>query len=103
MQSPDPDDLFKKHQNFTERDTFVLETEGFYAFKDISYGVNEYDYVIEYPVCFGTVELWGSVIEHEYGYRAQYAKIHSLDWINQKPTSLFDNRLVPLRTLYGVN
>lgn len=28
---------------------------------------------------FGTVWLWGTVIEHEYGYRAQYAAVRSLD------------------------
>jgi len=27
----------------------------------------------------GTVALWGSIVEHEYGYRASYAKILSLD------------------------
>lgn len=27
----------------------------------------------------GTVELWGEVIEHEHGYRAEYAAIRSLD------------------------
>lgn len=37
---------------------------------------------IEEPVfAIGTVALWGEVIEHEHGYRAEYAKIASLDHI----------------------
>lgn len=29
----------------------------------------------------GTVRLWGDVVEHEFGYRAEFAKLHSLDKI----------------------
>src|SRR4029077_15929376 len=28
---------------------------------------------------YGTVEMWGDVVEHEYGFRSQYAKIVTLD------------------------
>lgn len=31
------------------------------------------------PVVIGTVKLWGDVVHHEFGYRAQFAKIRSLD------------------------
>lgn len=27
----------------------------------------------------GTVKMWGDVIEHEHGYRAEFAKLHSID------------------------
>ncbi|HEX4919747.1 MAG TPA: hypothetical protein VFV92_03305 [Candidatus Bathyarchaeia archaeon] len=30
---------------------------------------------------YGTVQLWGEVIEHEIGYRAEYAKVKSLDGV----------------------
>lgn len=36
---------------------------------------------IEYPIVIGTAWLWGTIIEHEKGYRAQYAAIRSLDTI----------------------
>lgn len=29
----------------------------------------------------GTVLLWGDVVEHQYGYRAEFAKVRSLDWL----------------------
>lgn len=32
-----------------------------------------------YPIIVGTAWLWGTVIEHEKGYRAQYATIKTLD------------------------
>lgn len=30
-------------------------------------------------VVIGTIKMWGEVIEHEHGYRAEYAKINTLD------------------------
>lgn len=54
----------------------------------------------------GTVQLWGQVIEHERGYRAQFAKIASLDHVIQSlgplcgPDSNF--MLADLRARYGV-
>ncbi len=36
-------------------------------------------------VVVGTVKMWGQVIEHERGYRAQYARIASLDSIHTAP------------------
>lgn len=32
-------------------------------------------------IVIGTVALWGEVVEHEKGYRAEYAKINSLDYL----------------------
>jgi hypothetical protein len=29
----------------------------------------------------GTAFLWGDVVEHERGYRAEYARVRSLDWL----------------------
>jgi hypothetical protein len=45
----------------------------------------------------GTVKMWGDVVEHETGYRAQFAKLHSLDAIYG------DGDLDALRAKYGVN
>ncbi len=39
--------------------------------------------LIEYAtlvgIAYGTIECWGEVVEHELGYRAEYAKLKSLD------------------------
>ena len=32
-----------------------------------------------YGFAIGTVKCWGEVVEHEKGYRAQYAKLHTID------------------------
>lgn len=46
----------------------------------------------------GSVALWGSVVEHEIGYRAQFAKIVSLDFIDNGT----DDDLQRMRVKYGV-
>lgn len=48
------------------------------------------------PVVIGRVALWGEVIEHEKGYRAEYAKVHSLD----VPLGISAEELDRLRALY---
>ena len=45
---------------------------------DISFD-SSYDRHIIDAVVWGTVKLWGEVVEHEKGYRAQFAKVTSLD------------------------
>lgn len=46
-------------------------TCGFYAFKDSSY-LNKSAHV------HGSVLMWGKVVEHEFGYRAEFAQLESL-------------------------
>lgn len=52
----------------------------------------------------GTVFLWGDVVEHERGYRAEFARVRSLDWLY--PDEIMMGReakaLDDLRRLYGV-
>jgi hypothetical protein len=55
------------------------EMAGFHAFKSMR------DVEFEYAPCdaddavvYGQVKLWGTVFEHQFGYRAEYAKIHTL-------------------------
>lgn len=60
---------------------------GIWAFKDPYDLAHEFWAMINYGGqvtnvrcgIFGTVYLWGTVIEHEHGYRAQYAAVRSLD------------------------
>lgn len=35
--------------------------------------------IIRVPLAVGSVEIWGEIVEHEHGYRAQYASIRSID------------------------
>jgi len=87
---------------------------GFYSFKELEKAFKEYGggacsmYVG--GVAFGEVLLWGTVIEHERGYRAQCCKINKLmelrgggdyrgRWITRPWRK---NKLHDLRKLYGV-
>lgn len=38
-----------------------------------------YTYNHDLAGAIGTVKMWGDVVEHEHGYRAEYAKINSID------------------------
>jgi hypothetical protein len=53
----------------------------------------------------GTVLLWGDVVEHEHGYRAEYARINSIDWLYPDAKLMGRERetLNELRNLYGVS
>lgn len=52
----------------------------------------------------GSVFLWGDVVEHERGYRAEYAKVRSLDWLylNADMMGREQEVLDELRQKYGV-
>jgi len=49
----------------------------------------------------GTVAMWGEVIEHEYGYRAEFAKVHSIEAIDAADREYAREELETLRTLYN--
>lgn len=49
-------------------------------------------------VAFGSIELWGEIVEHDIGYRAQYAKIRSIEFVSNGPSG----ELLRLRQLYQV-
>lgn len=61
--------------------------QGVHAFKTQQQALQEYGSL---PGChaFGRVALWGVVIEHQTGYRAQYAKIIAIDMVvgEKRPT-----------------
>lgn len=54
------------------------------------------------PYVYGSVWLWGDIIEHEEGYRAEFAKVRSLDgwFLNSGPHAASD--LASLRHTYGL-
>lgn len=60
-----------------------VKRDGVHAFK---YECDVYAYSAESQffnktsfIVFGTVKLWGEIVEHEWGYRAEFAKIASLN------------------------
>lgn len=53
-----------------------LYFHGVHAFKTLAQATDYYRYhQREFHVVFGEVALWGTVVEHEKGYRAEFAKI----------------------------
>lgn len=64
--------------------------------KTLDYGLH--DVAGGGPFVIGQIELWGDIIEHEHGYRAEFAAIKSLDMVFGAERDL----LVGLRTLYSV-
>lgn len=52
----------------------------------------------------GSVLLWGDVVEHERGWRAEFAKVRSLDWLYPDAAMMGREReaLQALRVRYGV-
>lgn len=55
--------------------------DGIWAFKDKGRAIKKMLETSTSSV-YGSVKLWGKVVEHELGYRAEYAKIISLDDIS---------------------
>ena len=80
---------------------------GFHAWKD-ERQATEYGMTLALPLLIGRVRLWGDVIHHERGYRAQFAKIASLDTlvthVAQGPNDRRDTGpwLKSLQRRYGV-
>lgn len=59
-----------------------VRNAGFHAFKAIQQAQDHYSFArLGGSAVFGRVAMWGEVIEHERGYRAEYARIVSLDKI----------------------
>ncbi len=57
---------------------------GFHAFKTLRQAVEIYScYATGAEVVFGSIAMWGDVIEHQNGYRAEFAAIRSLDYSRQ--------------------
>lgn len=72
---------------------------GVHAFKTLSWAHDNYHPHPQYV--FGVVALWGEVIEHQEGYRAEFGKIVSLDeigYMQEEDKLLLDK----LRKRYGV-
>jgi hypothetical protein len=56
-----------------------------------------------HDLVFGTVKLWGDVVEYERGYHAEFASIVSLDHIELVDKARAASTLSELRERYGVS
>jgi hypothetical protein len=83
-----------------------VRIHGIYSFRKVVSSREEYVYSMPTgTLLFGKVKIWGEVVEHEWGYRSQFAKIISLDYgdpylldkfrliygVNLAPTSIWDD------------
>lgn len=77
---------------------------GYYAFKSMEQVKEEFDseWARHYGSAYGTVLMWGEVIEHEYGWRSEYVEVRSIDEV-VSGYPLYGKDLLPrLRAAYGV-
>jgi hypothetical protein len=70
-----------------------VQTHGIYSFRDVIRCSTDYGYALGMvgPLLFGKVKIWGEIVEHEAGYRSEFAKIVSLDYGDPKLLEKFRN------------
>jgi hypothetical protein len=75
-----------------------VKEHGIYSFRDVIRSNEQYSYfpIIRACLLFGKVKIWGEIVEHEKGYRSQFAKILSLDYGDPELLDKF-------RRIYRVN
>lgn len=104
-----------------ELDWFAVIKAGVYAWKDQTSALDQAAASIHFQdqrqaqlsaqrvviarreVVIGRVLLWGEVVEHEKGYRAQHARVSAIDDIVCWPDFPRERVLAELRERYGVN
>ena len=84
-----------------------VDEAGVFAFKEPGIQFDAYLYENLIPIgpssyVSGTVEMWGRIVEHEHGYRAEYAKIRSLKMAHVCPAWGNVVDVHKLRQRYGV-
>jgi hypothetical protein len=81
----------------TSRRLEMCERTGFTRGRNVIRSAQDYWYSIGRAcLLFGKVKIWGEVVEHEWGYRSQFAKVISLDYGDPE-------LLEKLRKIYRVN
>jgi hypothetical protein len=75
-----------------------VRTHGIYSFRDVIRSREDYGYAsgMVGPLLFGKVKIWGEIVEHEAGYRSEFAKIVRLDYGDPELLQKF-------RIIYRVN
>src|SRR5262249_55925988 len=71
---------------------------GIYSFRNVIKSTADYGYdsAVRGPFLFGKIKIWGEIVEHEAGYRSEFAKIVSLDYGDPELLEKF-------RKIYRVN
>jgi hypothetical protein len=79
-----------------------FKNPGYYAFKDKEQAEHEASiHAYGWPFAFGSVAMWGEVIEHERGWRSEYAAVRSIVKITGDIPFLRENwLLLELREKY---
>lgn len=79
---------------------------GYHAFKSLKEVKDTYNYPKDgNPVVLGQVAMWGDVLEHERGWKSEYAKVHSIIGFGGMPKLFAPWKYVSLARLrrrYGV-
>src|SRR5262245_20761175 len=75
-----------------------VRTHGIYSFRKVIKSMADYGYdaAMRGPILFGKIKIWGEIVEHEAGYRSEFAKIVSLDYGHPELLEKF-------RRIYKVN
>lgn len=107
------DDIWPPQQILQGREMEDWNQRGIHAWKDAS-SKPYFKYLRSYMddsgdrglpgMVTGSVLLWGDVVEHERGWRAEFARVRSLDWLYPDAASMGREReaLQELRVRYGV-
>lgn len=97
-------DVWKPGETLVGRGLEDWGKRGVHAWKELSREYFDYIRGAAVTIVGGTVYLWGDVVEHELGYRAEYARIRSLDWVRADVTTFGREQalLEQLRATYGV-
>lgn len=74
-----------------------VSLHGVHAYKSIE-GLTD-NFITAFSLAYGTIYMWGDIVEHEKGYRSQYASIRSLDGFS----GLFKTHVDRIRELYLPN
>jgi hypothetical protein len=75
-----------------------VKIHGIYSFRDLVRCRHDYGYTQgrQGILLFGRVKIWGEVIEHQAGYRSEFARIVNLDYGDPELLDTF-------RQIYGLD
>jgi hypothetical protein len=73
-----------------------VREHGIYSFRHVIRCNADYSCIVTGNLLFGKVKIWGEIVEHELGYRSEFAKIISLDYGDPELLDKF-------RKIYQVN
>lgn len=72
---------------------------GIYAFKERGMALKDTEFANSSMMAFGSVRLWGDVIEHAYGWRAEFAAIESIDMVHLDGTKWWQDGVARVQAL----